>query len=90
MNIGDGHNPNLVNINIHTKFGKNPAIHSQKYKNLGCLVWIETFVPRVTVRHHEACQVIPNSDPEGQIFLSTPNHHDRFFFLHTLPVFHCF
>ena len=30
-----------------------------------------------------------NSDPGGQIFLSAPNNHDRFFFLHTFlsPVF---
>ena len=34
--------------------------------------------------------MIPNSDPEGQIFLSTPNSYDRFFFLHTLPVFTAF
>ena len=26
---------------------------------------------------------MPKSDPEGQIFLSTPNNRDRFFFLHT-------
>ena len=26
------------------------------------------------------CQVMPNSDSEGQIFLSAPNNHDRFFF----------
>ena len=25
-------------------------------------------------------------DPEGQIFLSTSNSHDSFFFMHTLPV----
>ena len=25
---------------------------------------------------------MPNSDPERQIFLSAPNNHDRFFFLH--------
>ena len=31
-----------------------------------------------------------NSDPEGQIFLSTPTSHCRFFFLHTLPVFIAF
>ena len=40
-------------------------------------------VTRVTDRHHEACRVMPNSDPEWQIFLSTPNNHDRYFFLHT-------
>ena len=31
------------------------------------------------------CQVMPNSDPEGWNFLSAPNNHDRFFFLHTFP-----
>ena len=30
------------------------------------------------------CRVMLNSDPEGRIFLSAPNNHDRFFFLHTL------
>ena len=30
----------------------------------GCMVWIEKFVTRVTDRHHEACRVMPNSDPE--------------------------
>ena len=29
------------------------------------------------------CRVMPNSDPEGRIFISAPNNHDRFFFLHT-------
>ena len=47
------------------------------------MVWIEKSVTRVTDRHHEACQVMPNSDPEWQIFLSTPYTHDRYFFLHT-------
>ena len=49
----------------------------------GCMVWIEKSVTRVTDRHHEACLVMPNSDPEWQIFLSTPYTHDRYFFLHT-------
>ena len=30
----------------------------------GCTVWIEKSVTRVTDRHHEACLVMPNSDPE--------------------------
>ena len=29
-----------------------------------CVVWIEKSVTRVTDRHHEACRVVPNSDPE--------------------------
>ena len=49
----------------------------------GCMVWIEKSVTRVTDRHHEACRVMPNSDPEWQISLSTPYTHDRYFFLHT-------
>ena len=31
---------------------------------------------------HCLCRVMPNSDPEGPIFLSAPNNHDIFFFLH--------
>ena len=30
----------------------------------GCMVWIEKSVMRVTDRHHEACRMMPNSDPE--------------------------
>ena len=30
----------------------------------GCMVWIEKSVTRVTDRHHEACRVMPISDPE--------------------------
>ena len=30
----------------------------------GCMVWIEKSVTRVTDRHHEACRVRLNSDPE--------------------------
>ena len=30
----------------------------------GCMVWIEKSITRVTDRHHEACRVMPNSDPE--------------------------
>ena len=29
-----------------------------------CMVWIEKSVTRITDRHHEACRVMPNSDPE--------------------------
>ena len=29
-----------------------------------CMVWIEKSVTRVTDRHHEACRVMANSDPE--------------------------
>ena len=51
----------------------------------GCrpMVWIEKSVTRVTDRHHEACRVMPNSDPEWQIYLSIPYTHDRHLLLHT-------
>ena len=29
-----------------------------------CMVWTEISVTRVSVRHHEACRVMPNSYPE--------------------------
>ena len=64
----------------------------------GCEVRIEKSVPRdqcLASRGLEKsvqgslfgitrlCRVKPNSDPEGWIFQSAPNNHDRFFFLHT-------
>ena len=55
-----------------------------KAKNIriffGDEVWIEK---SVWVSLFDMCQVMPNSDPAGQIFLSAPNSHERFFFLHT-------
>ena len=47
------------------------------------MMWIEKSITRFTDRHHEACRVMPNSDPEWQIFLSTPYSYVRYFFLHT-------
>ena len=38
-------------------------------------------VRRVTVRHHEACRVMPNSHTECQFFLSASHIHDRYVFL---------
>ena len=43
---------------------------------------MEKSVPRITVWHHEACRVMPNSDCEGRIFLSTLKNHDIICFLH--------
>ena len=40
-----------------------------------CMVWIEKSVTRVTVRHHSASLVMPNSDPR-----------DRFFYPHHTPM----
>ena len=61
-------------------------IGGQDNKYLLCVYGVDRkSVTRVTERHHEACRVMPNSDPdpEWQIFLSTPYIHDRYFFLHT-------
>ena len=48
--------------------GKTSGYPYLVYKNISifqvCMVWIEKSVRRVTDRHHEACRVMPNSDPE--------------------------
>ena len=36
----------------------------------GYEMWIVNSVTRVTVWYHKACRVMPNSDPDGGIFLS--------------------
>ena len=46
----------------------------------GRKVLIENSVTWVTVRHHEACQVMPDSYPELQNFQFEPYNHYRFFF----------
>ena len=43
---------------------------------------IEKPVPRrITIRHHQACPVMTNGDPEGQIFLPDPHTNSGYFFL---------
>ena len=50
----------------------------------GCKVWIEKSDTRVTDRHHEACRVMPNSDPdhgcmvwiEKSVTRATDRHHE--------------
>ena len=56
-----------------------------------CEVRIEKSVRGSLFGISRLCQVMPNSDPEGQIFLSAQNSHDRFFFLHIFwsPGFDC-
>ena len=46
-----------------------------------CESGIEKSIPRITVRHHEACKVMSNGDRERQIVLYHPHTNDRFFFL---------
>ena len=43
----------------------------------------EKSVLRIAVCHYEACRVMTNGDPEGQIFLSYPHTNNEFFFLLT-------
>ena len=50
----------------------------------GCEVRIEKSVRGSLFGITRLCRVMPNSDPEGRIFLSAPNNQDRFFFLHTI------
>ena len=45
---------------------------------------IENSVTRVTVWHHQACRVMPNSYPEWQNFQFPPISHYGFFFLHKI------
>ena len=47
----------------------------------GCKGTIAKSVPRIAVWHHEACQMMTNGDPKGQIFLSYPHTNSGFFFL---------
>ena len=47
----------------------------------GCEVLIENYAMRVTVRHHKACRVMPNSYPSDRIFnLHRRTIMDSFFF----------
>ena len=45
-----------------------------------CEGGIEKSVPRITVWHHEACQVMTNGDIEGRIFLFYPKINKGLFF----------
>ena len=48
---------------------------------------IEKFIPRITLWHHKACQVMRNGDHNGQIFVSFPHTNSVFFFLLTPVLF---
>ena len=49
---------------------------------------IEKSFLRITIWHHEACRVMTNGDPRGQIFLSHPHMNNGFLFSPTLRL-HC-
>ena len=63
--------------NVSVRQGKTIRIYHE------CEVGIEESV-KITDWHHEACQVMTNSDPEGGIFLSHPHTNIGFFFLLTI------
>ena len=46
-----------------------------------CKGGIEKSISMITDWHHEACQVMTNDDPEGQIFLCDPHTNYGFTFL---------
>ena len=52
-----------------------------------CESMIEKSIPRIVVCHHEACQVMTNSDPEERIFLSYPHTNNGLLFLLTIILF---
>ena len=55
-----------------------------KYMNLPWVWGADRKIrPRSLFGITRLCWVMPNNDPKWRIFLSAPNNHDRFFFLHT-------
>ena len=64
------------------------CIHIRNYPE--CESRIEKSVRRITVWHHNACQVMTNGDPEGWIFLTYPHTQDRFIFLLTTVFIYLF
>ena len=51
---------------------------------------IEKSVLSIAVWHREACRVMTNGDPEGQIFLSYPQTKNGLFFLLTTVLIYLF
>ena len=54
----------FLQVLLHTRENMNVFISLGGDYKYGCMVWIEKSVTRVIDRHHEACLVMPNSDPE--------------------------
>ena len=54
-----------------------------------CKGRIRKSIQRITVWHHEICQVITNGDPEGWIFISHP-HTSMFFFVFVFFIIYFF
>ena len=72
----DQHTTYFLGYQINTKISL-----GTEYKNFTlCEVQTENSVPRVSVRHHEACRVMPNSCPRNRFF-SALNTQGSFFIL---------
>ena len=74
------YNPKLAN----KRFARNRIFH-------GCEARIEKSILGSLFGITRLCRVMPKCDPEGRIFLSAPNNHDRFCFLQTFcsPALDC-
>ena len=66
-----------INANMAIYFGQQNIIRIY-YE---CEGWIENSASWLAVWHHEACRVMTNGDPEGQIFISYPHTNNVLFFL---------
>ena len=66
-----------LELNKHKDMDNNIRIYHE------CEGRTEKSVPRIAVWHLEACQVMTNDDPVGQIFLSYPHTNSGFFILLT-------
>ena len=66
------------NVREFSHMGKNSGNPDLVCKNIRiyheCEGRIDKSVPRITVWHREACRVMTNGDPEGQIFSILPSH----------------
>ena len=67
----------LNSFAIISPLGKSIRIYHE------CEGRIEKSILRITVWHHQACQVMTNDDLNGQIFLSYPHTNNGFLFLLT-------
>ena len=71
---------------IRTQLQSSKEAYTRKKKIInGYVVSTENCVTRVTVRHHGANRVRPNSYSEWRNFQIAPNIHYGLFFLYTLP-----
>ena len=72
----------LISSHQSIMWGKSRS--PREYKTLSWVSGVDRKIClRVTVSHHEAVPSDAKQWPSDGFFLSVPNNHDRFFFLHT-------